>query len=431
MMSTTVILGGGAFGSSVAYHLALCGRQSIVVEQQEVVANGASGRAAGFLASTWGDGKVTENLHKFSCEMHEQLASTLGLQTYRKGLTAINVDLEGSGKGGLDTEASLIPSWIDGRRCDVSVLDRDAAQVSPAELCGALLREAQASGLCTVRTSAECVGIVTKDSADADDAGGSSREATAVRLASGEELSCDHLVVALGAWSCKIEDWFGVPLPVDGVLSTSFTFDNAPEELMKQPAAVFCAEDSRGCHLEVYARPNGEVYVSGCGESKVISSEVLRCDEVPPSATNRPDDARAAAAERSLAALSSVLAPSQASDEHDAVRPRGAGDALKPDVGSPVRQACMRPCAPDGLPIVGPVPGVRNTFVATGGNVWGITWAPAVGKLVSEMVVDGGSASSLNMRPFSPRRFDTLTYRTLLKQRGRERSGSGRVGEQW
>ena len=91
----------------------------------------------------------------------------------------------------------------------------------------------------------------------------------------------------------------------------------------------------------------------------------------------------------------------------------------------------MRPCAPDGLPIVGPLPSVANVYAATGGNVWGITWAPVVGKMVSEMILDDGDVSVLNPRAFSPRRFDTPTYRTLVNQRGRERSGAGRVGEQW
>ena len=42
----------------------------------------------------------------------------------------------------------------------------------------------------------------------------------------------------------------------------------------------------------------------------------------------------------------------------------------------------------------------------------------------------GGEAASLNLRAFAPRRFDSLTYRTLMKQRGRQKGGES-VGEQW
>ena len=87
------------------------------------------------------------------------------------------------------------------------------------------------------------------------------------------------------------------------------------------------------------------------------------------------------------------------------------------------------PLAPDGLPILGPLPGVDNLVMATGHGPWGVLWAPITGRVVSELLLDDGEAS-LNVRAFQPRRFDTLTYRTLMKQRGREKGGE-RVGEQW
>ena len=75
------------------------------------------------------------------------------------------------------------------------------------------------------------------------------------------------------------------------------------------------------------------------------------------------------------------------------------------------------------------IPGVSNTYVATGHGPWGILWAPMTGLAMSELLLDDES-SSLNLRAFAPRRFDSLTYRTLMKQRGRNKSGK-QVGEQW
>ena len=40
--------------------------------------------SGGFLAGGWGDGTVTQALHRESFKLHEQLASELGLETYRK-----------------------------------------------------------------------------------------------------------------------------------------------------------------------------------------------------------------------------------------------------------------------------------------------------------------------------------------------------------
>ena len=40
-------------------------------------------------------------------------------------------------------------------------------------------------------------------------------------------------------------------------------------------------------------------------------------------------------------------------------------------------------------------------------------------------------ASSLHLKAFAARRFDTMTYRALLKQRGRQSASGERVGEQY
>lgn len=418
---TTLILGGGIIGSSVAYHLSLRGAPSTVVEQQPRVATTASGKAAGFLAGGWGDGRVTERLHRSSFGMHEELAATLKLRSYRK-LPTLKVEPNAAAPS---QPSSRIVSWLDGD-CVAQPLDDSTAQVDPHELCEAMMREAQQCGLCELRAGQQVVGIDTVD----DDEGG--RIATSVRLASGDAIACDQLVVALGPWSCLVESWLGVPMPVEGVWSTSLVYEAedgsedgaasatstntspaaaasaaAASAVSSEPAALFVESDTRGCHLEVYPRASGEVYVAGCGESRLVAPETLRAGELPPSATNEPDLSRAAAAERSLAALSSAFVGRKSSRQ----------------------QACVRPCAPDGLPIIGVIPGVANVHVATGHNAWGILWAPATGRAMAEVLLDG-EAASLNLRAFAPRRFDTLTYRTLLKQRGRQKAGE-KLGEQW
>ena len=59
----TRICGAGIVGAATAYHLTLRGLSPIVVESTTVAA-AASGKAGGFLASGWGDGGVTEALHR-------------------------------------------------------------------------------------------------------------------------------------------------------------------------------------------------------------------------------------------------------------------------------------------------------------------------------------------------------------------------------
>ena len=52
----------------------------------------------------------------------------------------------------------------------------------------------------------------------------------------------------------------------------------------------------------------------------------------------------------------------------------------------------LRPCTPDGIPYVGPVPGQSGLFVATGHAMLGLTLAPVTGKLIEEYVLEGGTS---------------------------------------
>lgn len=51
----------------------------------------------------------------------------------------------------------------------------------------------------------------------------------------------------------------------------------------------------------------------------------------------------------------------------------------------------MRPCTPDGLPIVGWAPNTEGLFVATGHAMLGLSLGPATGKIISQCVLDGGT----------------------------------------
>jgi sarcosine oxidase subunit beta len=63
----------------------------------------------------------------------------------------------------------------------------------------------------------------------------------------------------------------------------------------------------------------------------------------------------------------------------------------------------LRPWPPDGMPILGEVPGLPGFLVAVGHS--GITWSPAVGRLMMELVTTGKTFMSL--KPYSITRFET------------------------
>ncbi len=63
----------------------------------------------------------------------------------------------------------------------------------------------------------------------------------------------------------------------------------------------------------------------------------------------------------------------------------------------------LRPCTPDGLPILGPISGHEGLFAATGHAMLGLTLAPVTGRTLAEYVLDG--SPSLEVGALTPDRF--------------------------
>ena len=68
--------------------------------------------------------------------------------------------------------------------------------------------------------------------------------------------------------------------------------------------------------------------------------------------------------------------------------------------------AGLRPCTPDGLPVIGRPFGVDPLVVATGHARKGIALAPLTGRLVAELLA--GEGPCLDLAPLSPDRFRSL-----------------------
>ena len=363
----------------------------MTIVERTAIAASSSGKAGGFLAQSWGDGTSTQQLHRVSFDLHRELAAELGVESYRQ-IKVLSVQTETGG------EAKGAPGWLDG---DVraSVMDASGgAQVTPRELTeklfagsGADLVVGAARGL-RLAEDGTCEGVVVR------------REGS-----DGEEVvPCASVVVAMGVWSTLLEDWVGgrtgLRVPMEGVKSTSVVFEGSAA-VAEEPSALFCSEDSNGCHLEVYPRPDGSVYLCGIGGSDYVSGARLRdggdCERAE---LVREDPARVAAATASFTRMA----------------PAATGGKAPVTV-----QACMRPCPPDARPLIGTVPGTKNVVIAAGHNCWGILWAPVTGKVVSEIV--SGERPSVDLSAFSPDRFMPAQARGT---RGRK-MGATPTGEQW
>lgn len=379
---------------STAYYLAArYGMKSTIIEQTSIAA-AASGKSGGFLAKNWGSGP-TVPLHTLSYDLHRELASTLGLSTYRE-VSTLNVD--GTRKG------SNVASWLD-QKVSSSHMDSDTAQVTSKELVEKMLQAAvDAVGVEVVIGSA--VGIQR-------DAAG---KVLGVYVNDQHNLiPADNVIICLGPWSAvALEDWTGLTFPMQGIKSTSLVFHNV-ERICSEPYACFCAEDKNDCHLELYPRSNGDLYVCGLGGSDYVSGDRLRTGGDCATAEDvHADPKRVHKALNSLQGMSSIFL-------------RQSSAPLQPDI----TQACMRPCTSDGLPVMGSIPGNEGLYISAGHNCWGILWAPVSGLSMAELVATG-ACETLNLAAFDPRRYiaEDGEGPEMHKKRGKKK-GAVHVGEQW
>jgi D-amino-acid dehydrogenase len=88
----------------------------------------------------------------------------------------------------------------------------------------------------------------------------------------------------------------------------------------------------------------------------------------------------------------------------DAIR-AGSGRYLRgwPGGREETLWAGLRPLTPDGLPVLGKLPGYSNVFVATGHGMLGITLAPSTATVMAQLLRAGDPG--IDLTPFRPDRF--------------------------
>ena len=180
----------------------------------------------------------------------------------------------------------------------------------------------------------------------------------AVVTDAGEE-SADEVLVAAGAWSGQVIDLLGVSLPVQAGKGYSITVSGAGPQLGRP---VYLGEARVGC-----SPFNGAVRFAGTME---------------------------------LSGINTVLDPRRVVGIRKGIA-RYLREPLPPTAGT--EWVGMRPLTPDGLPLLGRVPGFSNAYVATGHAMLGVTLAPATGEVMADLMTSGAATKVL--APFEPGRF--------------------------
>jgi glycine/D-amino acid oxidase-like deaminating enzyme len=358
-----VICGGGVIGACTAYFLSLR-RVEVVVIERTGVACAASGKSGGFLALDWCDGTPLGRLARRSFNLHAELAATLDGERwgYRRLETWSVLADERPGQPGRPGASVL--GWLGGSALVQGKLGTPAttAQVHPARFTEVMLQAAIDRGA-QLR-----LGRVTGVILDA------ARTAALGVEVDGEEVQADAVVIAMGPWSLAACRW--LPLPaVHGLKGNTVVFQSGDAVSADALFVELAAADGTTHAPEVFPRADGTTYVCGLSSQQPLPEDPA--DVVPD-----------LGAEEALRAMTQAFAPALA------------------EAPLLATQACFRPVMQDGLPLLGPVPGIANAFVATGHSVWGILNAPASGEAMAELIVDGAT-EHVDLRRFDPARLPT------------------------
>ncbi len=219
-MARSLIIGGGAVGLSLAYHLTRRGERDVILLERNRLTSGTSWHAAGIV----GPLRATPNgtrLAIYAGELFPRLEEETGLSTgYRRTggywLAREEARMDELRRiAALGRQFALTPSIIEGRALRIPGVDstgivgalrvEEDANVNPVDLCMAYARAARAGGA-DIREGVEVSAILVD--------GGRAR---GVRLADGAEIAAERVALCAGAWSKRLADGAGVALPLQAV----------------------------------------------------------------------------------------------------------------------------------------------------------------------------------------------------------------------
>jgi D-amino-acid dehydrogenase len=227
-----------------------------------------------------------------------------------------------------------------------AILNTRDAHCDPARLVAALAAEATDRGA-QVRTGVEVLGARRRG-----------ERVSSLRTSTGD-LQVGEVVLAAGVWSASLARELGARLPILGGKGYHLELPSAPTD---PDLPVYFSE------RRVVTTPlNGRIRVGGTLE---ITDTDMSVD------TRRVDAILSVATER-LAGLR---------DRQPLTVWRG-----------------LRPCTPDGLPVIGRVRERENVTIAAGHGMWGLQLSLVTGRLVAELI--SGLPVSHDLQPLAPGRF--------------------------
>jgi glycine/D-amino acid oxidase-like deaminating enzyme len=375
--AAAVVVGGGAFGAATAYHLARRGATVVLVDQH-ALGSQTSPRAAG-LTSQAASLPVMARLRREACDAFERFEAETGRSAgfHRSGSlkaayteageARIRADLDLARSLGIETRVispaeahRLAPHFEPGPARVIGHVPSDG-WLEPATVAVALAARAGTLGA-RLRPFTRVTGLLR----DGERVAG-------VATANGE-IRAPVVVDAAGAWTRAVAAAGGIRLPLVTVRHQLYVTEPIPGVQPLQPIV-------RLIEASVYVRYcDGGLMFGGYEDAPLV---------VDPAAL--PPGFQVAQLGLDLNVLLALT-----DEVLDRFPPlRGARIAL--------HRGGLPTMTPDGNPILGRVPGLDGLYVASGCCVGGLSLAPAAGRALADLIVDGRSEPDLG--PLAVERF--------------------------
>ena len=392
-----LVVGGGAVGTSIAYHLAKAGWDDVMLLERDELTSGSTWHAAGLLP-LFNMSFATTHIHQYSVEFYKTLEAETGLNAgfavvgnLRMAQTNARMDeymlyASTAETCGVPYEF-LTPDEIKAKWPLIETSDLKGAlyhqtdgYINPADVTMAMAKGARQRG----------VSIERKWQADAFVWNGTHWEVTCTKMvekggnlvASDEQIviTAEHVVTASGNHAQRTAQMLGIKMPAIPVEHQFIVMDRDPALVDYRAAGNVEHPVIRDADAQSYVREERGGWILGVYEKNAPARFEYGV----------PDSFRADLFQLDLERIE---------DQYMAMNhriPSAENCGLKDDFNGPI---CY---TPDGNPLVGPAPGLRNMWLAEGFS-FGITAAGGTGYYLAQMMVEG--EAEIDMASLDPKRY--------------------------
>ncbi|WP_170415289.1 FAD-dependent oxidoreductase [Ruegeria atlantica] len=379
-----VIVGGGVMGVGLAYHLAHegWGEDTVLLEKAELT-SGSTWHAAGQIThstSSFGLGKCVDyNIGLYSGQLEAETGQPVtwhGCGSFRLAYTEDEMDWlrhtlsVGRSLGfnielvGPERVAELHPFYnLEGVLGALHT--PDDGHVDPTNVTMAMATGARQKGVRIFR-NCRATNITQADNGE-----------WVVETEQGT-ITCEHVVNAGGTYARQMGEWSGLQLPMTSMTHHYFVTEPVPEFQNLDKELPVIRDDRK---VSGYIRMEQQRGLIGIYEKENPNS--VWHDHCPWEYENWLFDADY---DRVMPWLEESLNR----------MPIFAELGIQRDVHGAISHP------PDGNPLIGPAPGVRNYWCCCGTQI-GIGWGPGLTRELARWMVHG--AADISMREFDPRRF--------------------------